>query len=99
MLCQLLPTESYNGSTVTFYMVPRDTGVRHELTDLSFDGPCCINYELQGDGSYHSTLPAGDYDLLYRRSYNSSNDIVWESNPRDNYVNGYRILRSCLADD
>ena len=43
-----LPIESYNGSTVTFYLVSHDSNTRHELTELSFDGPCCVNcYRLR----------------------------------------------------
>ena len=47
-----LPPESYYGSTLTFYLVSLDTETWHQLTTVTFDGPCCIDYDLVGDGKH-----------------------------------------------
>lgn len=72
-----------------FYLRARDTGALQEIRTIwytSTGGP------WPDDGAHaHSILP-GTYDLVYRRGWSSSDELVSENPTGDKLPNGYRVL-------
>jgi len=88
-------TRSDSTGDITFYAVARDTGARHTLGYIRYRYTGPGTYTLFGtDGTLDTRLLPGEYDILYRRGYDQSNDYTYETDASDPYVNGYRLLRA-----
>ena len=83
---QPLPATSNDSSTVTFWAVPRDTGVKHGFSYFQYD---YSNHNLEGPYTTFSLIP-GTYDILYDR-YASSRSSASSVVPY-----GQRYLGVCL---
>src|SRR5207253_1001111 len=81
------PTHSdYNGADI--YLVSKDTGAAHYLGGYSYQYQSSGVYVLR-TGTYGGKVPAGVYDVLYRRAYDSQYRTVSRTLSTDAHVNGY----------
>jgi hypothetical protein len=85
-----------DSGSLQFYLVAQDTGARHTLHAVRYGG-CCGNYTLTvADRDYRARIMPGRYDLWVRRSWSSADNVVSQTQPADNLVNGLRVLRRNL---
>ncbi|MBK9259650.1 MAG: hypothetical protein IPM54_07390 [Polyangiaceae bacterium] len=84
---QALPPMSYY-SGATFYLKAKDTGALHSVAYFNYSGG---NYSLNGPTWTASILP-GNYELWYRKNWDSSYNTVTTTSVGDPNPNGMRIL-------
>ncbi|APR77851.1 Thiamin-phosphate pyrophosphorylase [Minicystis rosea] len=84
----------YDGADI--YLVAKDTGAAHLIGGYSYQYQSANVYTLR-TGTYGGKVPAGVYDVLYRRYWNgTTNNTVSRTLPTETHVAGYRILQSNL---
>ncbi|WP_170229912.1 hypothetical protein [Polyangium fumosum] len=79
----------YDGADI--YLVAKDTKAAHYLGGYSYQYQSAGVYSLIPN-TYGGKVPAGTYDVLYRRGWGSSGNTVSRTLPAATHVNGYRIL-------
>ncbi|MDC3954859.1 hypothetical protein [Polyangium jinanense] len=84
---QPLPATSYYAGA-TFYLKSKDTGALHSVAYFNYSGS---GYVLNGPTWTASLLP-GDYELWYRKNYDSQYNTVTATSVGDPNPNGMRIL-------
>jgi len=84
---QPLPAQSYYGGA-TFYLKAKDTGALHTAASFTYSG---ANYNLSGPTWTNSLIP-GDYELWYRKNWDSTYNTVSSTSMSDPNPNGMRIL-------
>jgi hypothetical protein len=84
---QALPAQSSYGGA-TFYLKAKDTGAMHSVASFNYTG---ANYTLYGPTWTSSTLP-GDYELWYRKNWDSTYNTVSSTSTGDPNPNGMRML-------
>jgi len=82
-----LPANSYY-SGATFYLKSKDTGALHSVAYFNYNGS---GYSLTGP-HWTSGLVPGDYELWYRKNWNSTYNTLDNTPTDDPNPNGMRIL-------
>ena len=94
-----LPAQSRHPDSLIFYLVRSDTNAWHQIASVGFGG-CCGRYEVvAAHADYATAVPPGTYDLLYRRDWSQSTDVVDPTDSADAYVKGLRYLRRGIVVD
>jgi hypothetical protein len=91
-----LPAVNGNYDGASFYLIARDTGAWHRLADYSYSYVSSGVYTLRSD-TYESLMIPGEYDLLFRRNYDSSYNTVSATGINSTQLNGLRILEACIV--
>jgi hypothetical protein len=89
------PPFNVQGGSPVFWLVAKDTGLRHRLHTLSYDWGQWegkYQYKLDSPTTLSRKVIPGTYDVLYQRNLPSSGDWVYDTEPTDTLVNGYRLL-------
>ncbi|HZS36116.1 MAG TPA: hypothetical protein VFF06_04790 [Polyangia bacterium] len=80
-----------------FYLIAKDTAVSHYMGGFRYNYQSPGNYVLAGN-TYSSRVVPGAYDLVYSRNCSATtscfNNVDSSLGPM---VNGYRILKQCVA--
>ena len=84
---QALPAQSFYGGS-TFYLKAKDTGAMHSVASYSYSG---ANYTLYGPTWTASIIP-GNYELWYRKNWDSQYNTVSTTSMGDPNPNGMRML-------
>jgi hypothetical protein len=84
-----------SGALSFFWLVAKDTGIRHRLHTLSyvfgeFEG--VWQYQLGSSAEISGKVVPGTYDVLFERDVSSSGGWVFETEATDALWNGYRIV-------
>ncbi len=91
-----LPSTNTNYDGADIYLVAKDTGAAHYIGGYSYQYQSSGNYTLR-TGTYGGKVLAGNYDVLYRRYWDSTYNTVSRTLLTDTHVAGYRILVPCGA--
>jgi len=87
-----LPATNTYGISTSMYLRSRDTGAWHELSYFSYNG---AGNTLYGP-TWTSKVVPGLYDVLYEREYQSSSNLVYDTDPTDKIPHGLRYLGVCV---
>ncbi|MBI5535696.1 MAG: hypothetical protein HY898_23395 [Deltaproteobacteria bacterium] len=85
---------SSSSSTMSVLLRAKDTGILHQVRHLwytSSGGP----WPTTAD--HGQSVPVGTYDVIYRRGWSSSTNVVDENDSGDKLPNGYRVLQENVA--